>query len=125
MTLASMPGRVQAEQGFQQVRSAHDPHDLAICDDRQPFDLMSMHQFDGLFNWCIHVYRNRTPGHDVDNAPFVQLTCCDLPALLGEESVQPPPSRSIMLPQKVMLSNQPNQSAIAINYRKAADMVLD
>ena len=39
MTLASMPGRVQAEQGFQQVRSAHDPHDLAICDDRQPFEL--------------------------------------------------------------------------------------
>ena len=34
MTLASMPARVQAEQGFQQVPLDYDPHDLAIGDDR-------------------------------------------------------------------------------------------
>jgi hypothetical protein len=30
-----------------------------------------------------------------------------------------------MLPQKVMLGYEPNQFAIAIHYRKAADPVLD
>ena len=93
MTLASMPARVQAKQGFQQVRSTHDPHDLAIGDDRQPFDSMSMHQVDYLFDWCIDVYRNRTSGHDVDNTPVIQLPCRDLPPWLREERIQPPSPR--------------------------------
>jgi hypothetical protein len=116
---------MQAEQGFQQVRSAHNSHDLALRNDRQPFDSMSMHEFYDFFNRGIRVHRNRPSRHDVSNTPVVQLLGCNLPAWLGKESVQPPSPRSIMLAQKVMLGNEPNQFAIAIHYRKAADAVLD
>src|SRR5262245_17273105 len=120
-----MPLRVQTEQCFQQIRSAHDPHDLAIRDDRQPFDSMSMHQVDYLFDWRIDTYRNGTSGHDVYNAPVVQLPCRDLPAWLREKRIQPPPTRPVMLPQKAMLGNESYQSAILIHDRKPADAMLD
>jgi hypothetical protein len=125
MTLASLLVFVQAEQCFYQIRSAHDPHDLVIGDDRQTLDSMSMHQINDLFDWCIDAYGNRTSGHDVGNAPVVQFPCCDLPAWLREERIQPPPPSPIVLPQKIMLGNEPNQSTILIHDRKTADVMLD
>jgi len=72
-----------------------------------------------------HAYRNRTSGHDVYNAPIVQLPCRNLPAWFGEKGIEPPPTHPVMLPQKVMLGNDSNQSAILIHDRKTADAMLD